>query len=96
MITDDCVSAESSTGYEMLAAAHVAACARQIGYPDMESVVMRVIGARPANGRGDPFKNEDLRLLQHSHHSAHTATRAEKMSIRHFPLSRLEFRWAPE
>ena len=47
---------ETSTGYEMLAAAHIAACARQIGYPDMEGVVMRVLAARPADWRGDPFK----------------------------------------
>ena len=35
----------------MAGAAHVALCARRIGYPDMESVVMRVIAARPTDGR---------------------------------------------
>jgi RNA polymerase sigma factor (sigma-70 family) len=55
MITDGSIAAESTTGYEMLAAAHIAACARQIGYPDMESVVMRIIAARPGNWRGDAF-----------------------------------------
>jgi hypothetical protein len=32
-------------------AAHIALCARRIGYPDMESVVMRVLAARPTDGR---------------------------------------------
>ncbi len=42
------------SGGEMAGAAHVAACARRIGYPDMESVIMRVLAARPpqCNGRG--------------------------------------------
>ena len=40
------------SGGEMAGAAHVALCARRIGYPDMESVVMRVIAARPTDGRG--------------------------------------------
>ena len=39
------------SGGEMAGAAHVALCARRIGYPDMESVVMRVIAARPTGGR---------------------------------------------
>jgi RNA polymerase sigma factor (sigma-70 family) len=39
------------SGGEMAGAAHVALCARRIGYPDMESVVMRVIAARPTDGR---------------------------------------------
>jgi hypothetical protein len=41
-----------SSGGEMAGAAHVALCARRIGYPDMESVVMRVIAARPTDGGG--------------------------------------------
>jgi RNA polymerase sigma factor (sigma-70 family) len=61
LITDDSIAAETSTGYEMVAAAHVAACARQIGYPDMESVVMRVIAASPANWNSVSFKK-----LQHA------------------------------
>ena len=36
----------------MASAAHIAACARQIGYPDMESVIMRVMATRPCNSRG--------------------------------------------
>jgi RNA polymerase sigma factor (sigma-70 family) len=55
MITDDSIKATTSTGYEMLAAAHIAACASRIAYPDMESVAMRVISARPAHWRGDPY-----------------------------------------
>jgi protocatechuate 3,4-dioxygenase beta subunit len=39
------------SGGEMAGAAHVALCARRIGYPDMESVVMRVLAARPTAGR---------------------------------------------
>jgi RNA polymerase sigma factor (sigma-70 family) len=39
------------SGGEMAGAAHVALCARMIGYPDMESVVMRVIAARPTDSR---------------------------------------------
>jgi hypothetical protein len=41
----------ASSGGEMAGAAHVALCARRIGYPDMESVVMRVIAARRSRGR---------------------------------------------
>ena len=55
MITEDSLTVAPSTGYEMLAAAHVADCARQIDYPDMQSVVMRVIAARPVNWRADSF-----------------------------------------
>ena len=51
MLTDD--SAPTAKGGDsgddnMVAAAHIAARARQIGYPDIESVVMRVMAARPA------------------------------------------------
>ena len=57
LITNESIAADPrSTGYEMLAAAHVAACARQIGYPDMESVVMRVIAAQPASWRSNSYK----------------------------------------
>ncbi len=51
MLTDDSAPAATrgDAGDEnMVAAAHIAARARQIGYPDMESVVMRVMAARPA------------------------------------------------
>src|SRR5262249_22349945 len=34
-------------GTEMAAAARIAICARRIGYPDMESVIMRVTAVRP-------------------------------------------------
>ncbi len=57
MLSDDPATAGVSpyTGDDqMLAAAHIAARARQIGYPDMESVVMRVMAARPANLDGGP------------------------------------------
>ncbi len=49
MMIDERDSAGRSawSGGEMAGAAHVALCARRIGYPDMESVVMRVIAARP-------------------------------------------------
>jgi RNA polymerase sigma factor (sigma-70 family) len=56
MITDNSIAASPSTGYEMVAASHIAACARRIGYNDMESVVMRVIAARPAVWNGASFK----------------------------------------
>src|SRR5262249_19862054 len=41
----------AASGGEMAGAAHVALCARRIGYPDMESVIMRVIAARRSSGR---------------------------------------------
>ena len=47
----DWAGRSASSGGEMAGAAHVALCARRIGYPDMESVVMRVIAARPTDGR---------------------------------------------
>jgi hypothetical protein len=47
----DWASRSAWSGGEMAGAAHVALCARRIGYPDMESVVMRVIAARPTDGR---------------------------------------------
>jgi hypothetical protein len=37
---------------EMVVAARVAACARRIGYPDMDGAIMRVIAARPGESRG--------------------------------------------
>ena len=54
-ISDAAIAAATATGYEVVAAAHVAACASQVGYPDMESVVMRIIATEPANWRGDSF-----------------------------------------
>jgi hypothetical protein len=39
------------SGGEMAGAAHVALCARRCGYPDMDSAVMRVLAARPADPR---------------------------------------------
>ncbi len=42
----------ASSGGEMAGAAHVAACARRIGYPDMESVIMRVLATHPPRGNG--------------------------------------------
>jgi hypothetical protein len=40
-------------GAAMAPAVHIAACARQVGYPDMESVIMRVMTTRPSDsGRG--------------------------------------------
>ena len=42
--------ATRSSDERMMAAAHVAARAQQIGYPDMDSVVMRVMAARPDDG----------------------------------------------
>ncbi len=41
------------SGGELAAAARIAACARRIGYPDMESVIMRVMAAR----RGDTSRS---------------------------------------
>ena len=38
-------------GDEMAIAARVAACARRIGYPDMDSVIVRVMAARPGDRR---------------------------------------------
>jgi hypothetical protein len=46
----DWAGRSASSGGEMAGAAHVALCARRIGYPDMESVIMRVIAARPTDG----------------------------------------------
>ncbi len=43
-----------SSDERMMAAAHVAARAQQIGYPDMDSVVMRVMAARPDDGTKGP------------------------------------------
>ena len=37
----------TESGGAMAAAAHIAACARRVDYPDMESAIMRVIAARP-------------------------------------------------
>jgi hypothetical protein len=44
----------------MAGAAHVALCARRIGYPDMESVVMKVIAARPTDGRNASTERTNL------------------------------------
>jgi RNA polymerase sigma factor (sigma-70 family) len=46
----DRMARSASTGGEMAGAAHVALCARRVGDPDMESVIMRILAARP----GDP------------------------------------------
>jgi hypothetical protein len=48
------------SGGEMAGAAHVALCARRIGYPDMESVVMRVIASRPTGGRNASAERTSL------------------------------------
>jgi RNA polymerase sigma factor (sigma-70 family) len=40
------------SGGEMSRSARVAQCARQVGYPDMESVIMRVLAARSNESRG--------------------------------------------
>ena len=42
----------ASSGGEMASAAHIAECARRIGYPDMESAIMRVMACRPIGSRG--------------------------------------------
>jgi hypothetical protein len=47
----DWANRSASSGGEMAGAAHVALCARRIGYRDMESVIMRVLAARPGSGR---------------------------------------------
>ena len=57
--TDDSATAATSTNSSdemMLAAAHIAVRARQIGYPDMESVVMRVMAARPLGHPDGPHR----------------------------------------
>jgi hypothetical protein len=48
------------SGGEMAGAAHVAACARQIGYPDMESVIVRVMAARPSDSRNASSDRDTL------------------------------------
>lgn len=49
-----------SSGGEFASAVHVAACAERIGYPDMESVIMRVMAARQSlSQRG----GQDMRSL---------------------------------
>jgi hypothetical protein len=47
-------------GDEMAVAASVAACARQIGYPDMESAIMRVMVARSSE---PPYPSSDRTTL---------------------------------
>ena len=47
----------------MMAAAHVAARARQIAYPDMESVINRVLAGRPDSGAREPRRNIRLARL---------------------------------
>jgi hypothetical protein len=57
-MTIDGSTAEASAGFSddaMLAAAHVAARARQIGYPDMESVLMRVMATRDGRWLGNRY-----------------------------------------
>ncbi|HZW33819.1 MAG TPA: hypothetical protein VFF52_24065 [Isosphaeraceae bacterium] len=49
-------------GDEMTVAARIAVCARRIGYPDMESVVMRVMAARPTDSPG--LSGDRARLMQ--------------------------------
>ncbi len=41
-------------GAATASAARIAACAKAIGYPDMDSVVMRVLATRPGGTRDDP------------------------------------------
>jgi hypothetical protein len=41
----------SDSGSNMAVAARVAACAQRAGYPDMESAMLRVMAARPSEGR---------------------------------------------
>ena len=48
------------SGGEMAGAAHVAVCAQRIGYPDMESVVMRVIAARPTERIASTTRDRSL------------------------------------
>jgi RNA polymerase sigma factor (sigma-70 family) len=47
----------------MLAAAHVAARARQIGYPDMESVLMRVMATRDGRWLGNRYAQSRFSML---------------------------------
>ena len=56
----DWASRSAWSGGEMAGAAHVALCARRIGYPDMESVVMRVIAARPTDSRNASTERTSL------------------------------------
>jgi hypothetical protein len=49
------------SGGETAAAARIAACARRIGYPDMESVVMRVLATRP-DDMPHTFINREWRM----------------------------------
>ncbi len=43
----------AASGAGMASAARIASCARRIGYPDMQSVIMRVIAARPGDENGN-------------------------------------------
>jgi len=45
---------------EIAVAARIAVCARRIGYPDMESVIMRVMAARPSDSPGADWRHERL------------------------------------
>jgi hypothetical protein len=53
---------EFGPGGEMGVAARIAGCARRIGYPDMESVIMRVMATRPGDSRG--ASSDRARLMQ--------------------------------
>ena len=53
--TANCTRAGSILGGATASAAHMAAAARQIGYPDMDSVIMRVMTTRP-----NPFGSRAL------------------------------------
>ncbi len=48
---------------ERLAAAHVAARARQVGYPDMESVLLRVMAARDGRWQGNRYTQGRFSML---------------------------------
>ena len=50
---------------EMAAAARIAVCARRIGYPDMESVIMRVMAARPGGERNASSDRDRLIAVDH-------------------------------
>jgi hypothetical protein len=49
-------------GAATASSARIAACARHIGYPDMESVIMRVMATRP-DGSSGPFQDPAMQIL---------------------------------
>ena len=65
LIDDSATSATSTKSADeiFLAAAHVAARAQQIGYPDMDSVIMRVMAARPTAAVSGPGREIRLSIL---------------------------------